>query len=293
MLVGIFALSMVPLSTNASSGNFNAETVKDMPQLIKGSNNYGELKETYRNQEQNWDEARNQWVKIKGKASKFGSLSGEDTTDVIDKLKEFLTLTTDRVIIKLQLLSHWVDRVIEDEEVKEKLLAEIEQEINSFEDLKTSVENAKTVEELREISQKIKNKWLETKYKIKRIGAEITSHRIEKMIEKFESLSDRLHSKIDGLDQNNKLVGQMQDLLMDFDEEVTSARKNYEQFLGIYEEEATSIDDLTTAREYLKSINRDLRDAHKIVKDVIKLYREYIGNIAPENEKPVLEYEQE
>ena len=288
LLLGIFALSMVPINVAAFQTNSN-ENGGVWNEYKVNKENYSKLKEDSRNLATNWGKAKSAWTGLKvSSESNFRNELSTDSETSLESYKEYLGLTIDRVVNKLKMLGYWVDRVIDDEQVEENYLNIINEEIQKLENLREKVDGAESMDDLKVIAKKIKEIWSDTNSYIKKMVGHILGIKLDDVLDRLEKLSDRLHGKVDALDQNNKLVGEMQDLLNDFDEKLDLANKEYEQFRENYITISSKDSNVLEAREHLRKAHEYLKEAHKILKEFLELYREYQGNVSPEvSSKPL------
>lgn len=281
-LILVFAFSLIPIS--ASAGNGNSDSTSNI-------RNYTKIKSDSTGLGNAWNNAKTEWNRIKtssGTGNKFGAETDDNTR--LEKYKEFLSLTIDRIINRLDLLSFWVEEKIEDKALAEDLLNKIEGHRDGFKDLKESVENAQSIDELKELAKKIKEKWVDANHDIRRAIGHILGTRYGGMIERLELVSDKLHAKIDALDQNNKLVSQMQDLLSTIDEKIVLAKDEYKKYNEQFMSSTSngSDDNIIQSREHLRNVHRYLKEIHDLLKELIKLYRDYQNLLTPEtNSKPL------
>lgn len=281
MIIGIFAISLIPLNANARSlvglDTHSKDDGPNKPDIIKSTEEYAKVKVRHNELIDDWNKAKDSLNTIKDKrATSMNPKITISSNDSIEKYREFLQLTIDRVVNRLQILSYWVEKVIEDEERKAEILKLIKEDIAEIEGLRKNIEEAKTIEELRGISKEIKEKWKETHFHIKRIVNDILSNRLGNMIERLDKVSDKLHEKIDALDQSNDIVEEMQKLLDQFDEHIKLAKEEFELYRKALTAPASNAaENVEEAREHLKNIHKHLKEAHSTLKDIVELYREY------------------
>ena len=293
LLLGIFVLGMIPINTGAFQTNSNANIGIINPPIKGGqySEIYSDLKASSTNLENRWTITKQELNREMQTSSRDirGKKPDTDSTATLEKYKEFLELTIDRVINRLQRLGYWVERVVEDEKVRENFLNIIDEEINELESMKKEIRGAQSMDELRGKAKEIREKWSETNTYVKRMVGFMLGIRLDNILDELSSLSDRLHSKVDGLDQNNKLVGKMQNLLDDFDEKIGLANEEYNNYMtGNTLTVSSDYSNEIKARNTLNKVHEYLREAHDILKEFLKLYREYLLETSPEtSSKPI------
>jgi tetratricopeptide (TPR) repeat protein len=251
------------------------------PELVQ---EYNQAKEKYQETKQDWERSRQEYMKTKqslrrtGTLKPTGQLEGNEEVH-IERIKDFLTKTLKRMESHIQILEKWTEIVIEDENLKETILAQLEEDTNQLEIYQKQIEKASTIEELRTLGKEIKEFWKDVRIHLKRYHGIILSGKILNIIERSENASDKLHKKIDELDSNNKQVSEMQSLLVEYDDLIKQARERYEKAIGVYTQNAiTSRNPLEEIKDYLKEANKLLREAHGKLRQIIKLYRDYTGN---------------
>jgi DNA repair exonuclease SbcCD ATPase subunit len=275
LVLVLFLASAVPITLAEPSLS------SPRPEAIQS---YNQIKERYQNSIHNWEVSKEQYLKAKVKVKNFNQLSDEEKEQNTDRINDFLLKTVERMTNHIEILQKWVEIVIEDEDLKEEMLNQLEEDLKILNDFKerltTPTLTNQNLESYREISQEIKEFWRDAQAHLKKYHGIILSHRIGNLIEKSETISERFHEKLDGLDSNNKQVSEMQSLLGEFDEKITSAKKKYEEAKDIYNQ-MESVKDINSQLQEIKNLLREahkyLREAHGYLRELIKLYREYTG----------------
>lgn len=290
MLIGLFALSMIPVSASAYNQN-NGDTDSSVNYfLTKAGVTDSVTSDTAKNKtlENDWNRAKNEFTKVKPKIDSFNKLSLTDKDDVLEKIRAYLDLTLDTSISKLKTLKDWTNRIITADYLNKKILDMLDEDISELKELKQRVHEAKTLDELRTLSKEIKTKWNEIRKDIKWINKELLKARLELIIYKLELVSEKLHERIDGLNQNTPEVEEMQILLDNFDRYIGLAKKQ----LALAREKL-SVDsigkpmissDVDDVSGHLRKAHQYLREAFKTLRELLKLYREYSTETAPEKE---------
>jgi hypothetical protein len=275
-ILTLFLFSTMPLAKalpEPSLGGVRAANVNAIQ-------DYNEVKERYKETKDGWEKARQEYLKTRNSLRRTGSLQREGNLELdITNIKNFLTKTTERMLNHIEILEKWVEMVVQDEELKKEILGQLEEDSDQLENYKLKIENSSTVEELRALGKEIKEFWKETRLQLKKYHGIILSARIGHIIEKAENISEGLHKKIDSLDDSDKQIQEMKDLLENYDREVAVAKEMYEKAKELYANKNISGDDLLKEiRDILKEANTHLRDAHKSLRELVKLYRDYTGN---------------
>ena len=275
LLVGIFMFSMIPLTTADPATSNRQITKAQGKQMIQA---YNVIKNQYQNTKQEWETARNSYMAIKPTLT--NNQASLDSTEHVNIVKNFLTKTLERMERHLEIIESWLIRSVTDKVLYEDLIKEINGYKEQINEYKEDVSNANTIQELREISSEIKEFWKDVREKLKKHTAIILIEKVNDAIERTEALSERLHKKIDSLDQNNKQVSEMQDVLSEMDENIKLAKGKYNDALDIFNKNqnaASLTGDLQSIKELLDDAKEYLRDAHKNLVELVKLYREFLG----------------
>jgi uncharacterized protein YoxC len=280
MIVGIFLISIIPVSASSSLSEKDKKIVEE----------YNQLKKEHNTVKEQWKKARSKYVGAKQSYKKFGQLTIDEQNDKFGIAQDFLLKTLDRMDGHLRLLQKWAERVIEDEELQNEVIIELEEYSTQINIFKDEVESTENIKELRKVGKEIKNYWKSTREKLKRIVGIILSERTNNVIKRAERLSGKLHEKIDALDQNNKEVSEMQDLLNDLDEKIKLAKEDYEKAKELYQQ-IQSLQDadqlFKQIKEYLEHAHKYLKESHKKLRELVKLYRQHVGNF-PEIEASLI-----
>ncbi len=275
LLVGIFMFGMIPLTTAEPSTSSRSITKAQNKELIQA---YNVIKNKYQNTKTEWEAARNSYMAIKPTlTNNQASLTSANHVNIV---KNFLIKTLERMERHLEIIESWLVRSVTDKVVYEDLIEEINGYKEQLKEYKEKVENADNIVELRELSSEIKEFWKDVREKLRVHTAIILIEKVNDAIERTEALSERLHKKIDSLDQNNKQVSKMQDILSEMDGNIKLAKGKYNDALDIFNKNqnaASLTGDLESIKNLLNEAKEHLRDAHKNLLELIKLYREYLG----------------
>ena len=273
LLIGMFVLSSVPFAS-AENQSWRAEEQRVVQE-------YNQLKQQYNTVKDEWKDSKAKYLVAKQKLKRFKQLTPEEQVIHFEEAQDFMIKTLGRMENYLKILQKWSERVVKTTTEQDSVSSDIDNylaEINMF---KEKVEGAKTVEDLKYIGKEIKTFWKETRAKLKKIVGTILSEKVNKTILSAGRLSVRLHDKIDALDQKDKTVKEMQNLILNFDDKVTLAKEKYEKAKNSYSEIQTlsgANKIFGEANKFLREADRYLKDAHKDLRKLVKLYRSYKGN---------------
>lgn len=292
LVLSLFLFSMTPVDAKQDR---NQEWEKNMIQK------YQQATEKYKNIKEEWESEKNEFEWAKEKIKRFDRLSDDEKSNATEKISRFLLKTLDRMDSHLDILESWAEKVNITEERRAQILADISDKREEIDEFRTEIEDATTVEELRSIAKDIKESWKGFVPSIKRISGELLTERIGKIIETSEELSVKMHVKLDNLSQNESEVQEMQDLLEQYDEHISLAREQYELAMDTYEQignstNASSMFEQT--KKYLWEAREQLNEAHQVLKELVKKYREFtnvaiINNDNDENETDDSKHEDE
>ena len=246
-------------------------------QELKVVGEYNQLKQKYMKVKGEWQDSKVKYLIAKEKLKKFDQLSLEEQDLHFEETKKYILKTIEKMEGHIDILQNWNERIMNNVEI-DKDLELISTELTIFQ---KSIGNTSNVKELKEISNELKEFWTTNRIVLKEITSKILSAKVEKVLTKTETLSDKLHEKIDILDQTSKEVIEMQNILKELDIKLNHARKEYDKAVNAYSQlnslKAVN-NSLKDVKEYLKTSNTYLKEAHKDLKHLVKLYRTNQGS---------------
>ena len=272
LLIGLFVLSAVPIATAEQSiGQPNQRAIQE----------YNTLKQEYKQIRNEWESSKTEYIQTKKKLQKFNKLTPEEQELHFGKAQEFMTKTLDRMEKHLEILQKWSERVVQNDSQQQEIIEDLGIHIKELNEFKTKVSEATTVQELRTVGKEIKDYWKNARADIKRVTSTILAAKVNNIIQRAETLSKKLHTKVNALDQGHGEVQEMQALLKEFDIKITLAKESYENAKDAYSQirSLSEVDSLFgQTKDFLKDADKYLKESHKILKKLVKLYRDNQGN---------------
>jgi hypothetical protein len=234
---------------------------------------------------QRFDDAKNKFDDAKKKFSdaraRFLSAKEEGNEgETLTNAKEFLLNSADSII------SH-LDRIIakldENENIGDEKAASLIERINlqssEVQQIKESIVNAETKEDVRKAALDLKNKWRVLKHKAKAFSERVVTAKIQGVVNRAEVLERKIDSALakmeeDGIDVNVEAEVEK------FSSFVASARESYEQAKAKLAE-ARESDDVDAIKSLvddgkllLKESRDSLKSAHDSLKEIVKKIRD-------------------
>lgn len=272
LLIGLFVLSTVPITTAEQSvEQRNQKVIQE----------YNILKQEYKQITNEWKNSKTDYLQTKKKLQRFNQLTPEEQEIHFEKAQEFMTRTLDRMEKHLEILQKWSERVIQDDSQQQEIIEDLGTHIKNLNEFKVKVSEAITIQELRSVGNEINDYWKNSRADIKRVTGTILATKVNNIILRAETLSEKLHIKINSLDQSHEEVQEMQTLLKEFDTKIVLARENYEHAKGAYTQirSLSEVDELfNQTKGFLKDADKYLKESHKILKKLVRLYRINQGN---------------
>lgn len=224
----------------------------------------------YKNAKEEYKDARQKWINVMNR-------SDMNVSSVrLERAKAFLTKSIDYMISHIQLLS---DRISDQESISDEdkadILEELDNNVNYLEELKSDVESAETMSDLREISRSIKEKWMESRAAIKKYTGLLLVAKMENIVGKFEQLLDKLNDKADALEEKGYDVTEIREALDNAEQHIASARAEYE----LAKESFMSIHDIKDADKLFREGHRHIRKARMELVDAIHEIRSAFKNV--------------
>ncbi len=282
-VLSLFLISSIPMNVEASQNEEITKLKVGLNALNQEAiQKYNAVRNRYQVVSNEWNLVNENFKVAKEKINRFDELNPSEKGDVLERVRIFLLKTLDRMDTHLDVLENWANRINITDERREIILGQIETKREELSEYTIHVEEADDLASLRKLAREIRTSWREFLPKIKHISGELLAHRILLIIERSETLSERLHEKVDVLDQSLKEVIGMQVLLEDFDEKVGLAKEQYKLAKEKYSE-IHSIDDarklFQETKEFIFKAREYLRGAHKDLRELVELYRNHTGEV--------------
>lgn len=253
-------------------------SLNDKDQRLMGE--YDSLRGEYKLVKEEWSNAKEEYISAK-KQYKRDKLSVDEQEEKFGIAKNFVSKTLERIDAHINILANWAERVIQDEELQNEVISELNGYLLEIDEFQLEVESAKDIHQLREISKDVREYWGSTRVELKKYVGIILTERTNNVISRAERLSERLHFKIDTLNQDNDQVMEMQNLLSDFDSKIKFAKEDYSNAKAVYSR-MDNLQDfdklLREIKDYLSDSKKYLRESHKSLRELVKIYRSFTGD---------------
>ena len=234
-------------------------------------------REDYKQAKELYDEAKKDW--ILARTDYLSQKDGVRLENAIDKLKSFL-LRSDQAMVEY--LENVKLNVNSNEnlpaEKKADITSKIDEDISWLKAKQSEINGATTRLELLRIGKDIRDKWEDIKPRHKLISGLFLSYRLTGLLNKADVISQRIQAIIDDLKTQGKDTSQLERLLLDFNSKIEDAQQARQNAISTFQ----NIDDTTNAEDrakkgkvYLEQAQRDLRDAHDDLKQILKILKQY------------------
>jgi|GEM_PF-6909742 len=184
--------------------------------------------------------------------------------------QDFLLAATDKVLELLNSLREKVEA--SDVDDKDAKLAEIDAAIEAMVSAQATVDaldpETATREEIRAAAAELRDAWQEAQQVLRKGVGHVVNKRIGNVVERMESLSDKLDRMLENLEGRGFDVSVAADLKVDFDAELASANGNWERAKELFD--AGSVQEANAA---MRAAHQDLKEAHRILKEIVKSIR--------------------
>lgn len=257
LLVSGFAFASLAEADQRAVDNYN--NAKNRYQIIK--NGYLDAKE-------DWLGAKNKYAQARNSAN---------LALAFDKAQEYMLKATDHFIAHLDIYTAKVDALPNlPDGTAEEIKADIAAERAKLVDLRADIEAAADVNQLKDLTDDVRNEWNSVKSTVKRIVGEILAAHINAVIDKANEVSARVDAKISELSAEGYDTAELEAWLADYDSKVGLAEQKYEAA----RERFAAINDTGDAdrlfregHQFIKEANKYLIEAHKTLKDIVKEMR--------------------
>ena len=275
-MVSAFPVSAFEGSTGQAIKNINKQAIE----------RYNQVKERYNVAAREWNGASDDFKEVREKIKRYDNLNSDDQERVMERTREFLDKTIERMELHLEIMKSWAERIDITEERRELILEDIEEKKSELEDYKSRIESSEDLDSLRDLAKEIRDAWKGFNPDAKRISGELLTAKVGDIIEDSEELSISLQEKLEDLDQSAEEVIQMQELLDDFNTNLDLAKEQYGLAQSAYEgiEDVADADQLfKETKEFVFAARDYLKEAHKSLRELVITYREYTG-VVPEQD---------
>lgn len=272
------------VSINKTVLNVSNKEIKAQYQAAKADygaakGRYAAAKEEYNAAKRDYAAAKTDWNSAK-KAFLENRNNINATKIMLERGKSYLLKIVDNRIRHLELVRSKVEAmaVLSDAE-KAKITSELNIEIDLLAALKPEINAVTTKQGLKDVSEKIKAEWKNSRRGIERAAGWILAAREDRLAESAKNVSALLKTKIEALNASGKDTSELERILADFDAKIASANEDIaaarEKFKAAGN--ATTADEkerlIKEGKELLESAHKKIKDAHDSLKESIKNIR--------------------
>ncbi|RMF05059.1 hypothetical protein D6764_05645, partial [Candidatus Woesearchaeota archaeon] len=215
----------------------------------------------------------------------------EAQEEALNKAKEFLSNAIDVQIVYLEKLKSRIEasELLSEEEVQE-ILSEIDNLINTLEQLKEKVAEAENKDDIKAIAEELKDIAKKVKYRAQVHAGRIINEKVGEIVVRSEQLEKRLDCVLAQMEGQGIDTAAIDLMVDDFSNKVQSARDNWETAKKYFKEaqnlkeasdpnyeQVRQLVNLGKAR--VKEAHDDLKEAHKLLKEILKAIRNEGGSI--------------
>ncbi|MBW6451528.1 MAG: hypothetical protein K0B02_02245 [DPANN group archaeon] len=244
----------------------------------------------YQEKKLNFGEIRSQFEVQKTKYAdcKAKNVTSDDCINVKNQLKKdsvsYLNNIVDVLISAIDTLSNKINLSEDiDDVIASNLEERLAQRTANLELLKAQLgdlnENS-TKEEIALVSSALKAELTMTKNEIKLVEQMLVNSRVGLVVEKTAHLRERLNAIIAIMEAENKDVSVIQDLVDEFNQRIEQAREQYKNanlnLLGV-NNSINKGEVAKTSNRYMQQSQVELKEAHKILKNIVSEVRNANG----------------
>lgn len=270
MLVFGISMAFAAFAENVSAGNVATKRALALK-------TYQEARQSVQTAKTNYDSAKNEWVSTRqAYAAERGANKTAAMALAIEKGKIFLNRTVTRMTDHLELVKSKVEemKVLSDAE-RANTTADIDSDIAALSALQAKLSGITTKEQLRNVSNEIKDAWHNSRRGIARAVGRIEQAKTEDVAERAENVSAKIEARIDALKAKGIDTTALSALLSQYDSQISLAKQSLalakEKFsAGAYEEGQAAV---KSATGYLKEANKILKEIARAAKEEAKANR--------------------
>ena len=157
----------------------------------------------------------------------------------------------------------------------EKKITAIDEKIKLLEAEKAEVANASSQKELVVIVRSVREVW-DNAQKISLAGAgQTVSEKIGEFLEKSETLSEKLGTKIESLNETGADISDLEIKLASYKSYIKSAQEKKEDADSIYDDENVTRENMEKANNYLRQSLSDISKANKLLRQIFEELKKY------------------
>lgn len=270
----VSSLVLAAIMSMAYGQTASSQTLSEIDNKAKAG--YEQARQNYINEMNAYRKAKQNFETAKSKVEKFKTV--ENKAAYRDSVQKFLSSSVSALTKYLEALRNKATNVrgISDSE-RTEILAYIDIDINWLKGKQTILSGALTDEQLKNEAAEIKNYWPNIKTTFKKGVADIWIARVNYLISKAESFSDRTESKIEELKAEGRDTSNLQAWLSELNanietakQEVTLAKQKRESISNVNFEQM-----IKEIHQFVKDANQYIRKSHnnlvKIIQEMKKM----------------------
>ena len=232
---------------------------------------FGEQKSAFNEAFTGYKNARDSYSTAK---KELDSTKSKTRQRLLEKAKTFM-LHADRSAIKyLDVLTVRVEQVNGiPEDKRSAMLAEINKDSDWLLKTQTDIEEAKSIDELRDIAKRFREHWRNYRGVSKRMAGLILHEKLGVMIVRAEGASSKVSEMVVTLKSQGKDTRELEGLLSDFNEHIDIAKKINEDARPYFESIPMAGETSSSFQEGMKLIrdaHLELKEAHSVLSDISK-----------------------
>jgi len=243
-------------------------------------NKFQEVKGVYERTKTDYQTVREGFLKARQNAR-----TPELKAAAVDKGKELAKKMADQLIQRAEVLKARVNEVKDLSDAdKTLIISQIDSHIAAINTIKSKIDAAATNEELRSIVKDLRARLRTAQVFDKHFVGRLLAHRINKGIERVESVIQKAEAKIAEFKAAGKDAAKLENLTSEARSHLDLAKSEYQKAKDKYQEVATAEDFAKVAKEanrFAKEANRHLILAHKAVQRLIPETNKLIRPIKP------------
>lgn len=248
-------------------------------QFEKDKEQYRVHKEKYENTQKQFNEAKKLFEKANARLK--DTKDAKSREELKEITKEYIKRAIDHTIAYLQVLKSRVENSENRGAVPFNASETIDAHIAQLEQLKSKVQEATTVAELRDAHKELKDTWfkirLETRYYLELI----LDHRLDQFIIKADNVSEKLDSAIEKMKAQNKSVAVLQEDAEEYRAKLAEAKAAQQQTDSLLASHSGfaadgTVTDNKAAAETVRLIDKSQKDTIKKLKSASKQLLDFV-----------------
>ncbi|MCK5176616.1 MAG: hypothetical protein KAQ92_02735 [Candidatus Aenigmarchaeota archaeon] len=295
MLKKINTLKLVKVKTES----IEKKRIISKEKLIKSERDYNLAKENYQKVNNEYKNKYSNFVKTKERlrmCNNSNSTECEEARENIQKhAVEVVIKSAERLITHLNKIKYQIQNAEEMNETRaEEIIANIDSAIEELEAAKKQAEEATTKEEVKEVAQTIRDIWAKTKHAELIHRARLIHAKTWGLIKRATHLEEIMDRSVSAMNEAGIEVDAINEKIDKYSELMVNIEENYKQAeqlikeahqirtdnLNLTEEQKEEVKTkMTEAQSIVKSVHKQLREAHKLVIEIVRDIRKAGGKI--------------